>query len=147
MTTYATPATHTRAVVPTGIAAAVIASTLSTLFAHDWGEVVVVVAVIGVTTGVVFGLVVPRALRKPSAGGTALGLALPAAVLLLPAFWSGLPFVLGLAGAIVGNAGRNAETGSGKSTAALVISALVVLCYLSIYVAEGIAGHTGFLLS
>ena len=90
--------------------------------------------------------VVPRALRKDSAGGTALGLSIPAVLLLLPAFWSGLPMILGVAGAMVGNAGRNAPSGSGKSITALILGALAVLGYLAIYIGDGLlGGNAGFL--
>jgi hypothetical protein len=129
-----------------GAGVGVIAATLTTLFAHDWREVAVSVAVIAVVTAVVWGIVVPRALRKDSAGGTALGLAVPAALLVVPAFWSGLPFVLGVAALLVGNAGRKAPSGAGKCIAAVVLAAATVLFYLAIYVMEGSAGSTGFLL-
>lgn len=131
---------------PIGIATAVVASTLTTLFAHDWREVAIMVPVILVATGLVFGVVVPRALRKESAGGTALGLSIPAVLLTMPAFWAGLPLVLGAAGMVVGNAGRNARSGGGKCIAALVLGALAVLGYLAIYTFEFSAGQTGFLL-
>ena len=94
----------------------------------------------------VWAYVVPRALRKESAGGTALGLAVPAALLVVPAFWSGLPLVLGVAALLVGNAGRKAPTGAGKCIAAIALAAVTVLFYLSIYVTEAVGGETGFLL-
>jgi hypothetical protein len=131
---------------PAGIAAAVVASAMTTLFAHDWAEVAFSVPIILVATGLVFGIVVPRALRKESAGGTALGLSVPAALLLLPAFWIGLPLVLGAAGVVVGNAGRNARSGGGKSIAGLVLGAMAVLGYVAIYVMSFATGETGFLL-
>ena len=129
-----------------GAAAGLVAAATTAAFAHDWAEIVISVAIIAVVTAVIFGVVVPRALRKESAGGTALGLAIPAALLALPAFWSGLPLVLGVAGLVVGNAGRTARSGAGKCIAAVVLSALAVIAYVSIYVASGIAGETGFLL-
>lgn len=129
-----------------GAAAGALAATLTTAFAHDWREVVVVVATIAVVTVLAFGLVVPRALRKQSAGGTALSLAIPAVLLTVPAFWSGMPLVLGVAGLLVGNAGRRGPGGAGKCIAAVVLSALAVLGYLAIYVSEGFAGEVGFLL-
>jgi len=131
---------------PVGVATAVVASALTTLFAHDWGEVMFMVPVILVAAGLVFGVVVPRALRKESAGGTALGLSIPAVLLTLPAFWAGLPLVLGAAGMLVGNAGRNARSGGGKCIVAVVLGALAVLGYLAIYAYELSAGETGFLL-
>lgn len=136
---------HTSTSVPVaalGTGAAVVASGLTIYGAHTWAEVAVVLPVIVATTAVVFGLVVPRALRKESAGGTALALSIPAALLVLPAFWAGLPLVLGLAGATVGNAGRTARSGGGKSLAAVVIGAVAVLAYAATYVSE-IAGGAG----
>jgi len=131
---------------PIGIATAVVASALTTLFAHDWGEVLFMVPIILIAAGLVFGVVVPRALRKESAGGTALGLSIPAVLFTMPAFWTGLPLVLGAAGMLVGNAGRNARSGGGKCIAAVVLGALAVLGYLAIYAYELSVGETGFLL-
>lgn len=145
-TTYASRETGLRSLAPIGAAAALVAAAATSYGAHDWSEIVVVVAVIAVAAGLVFGLVVPRALRKDSAGGTALGLSVSAALLTLPAFWTGLPLVLGLAGIIVGNRGRTARSGAGKCIAALVIGAVAVLGYLTIYLWDGfVAGNAGFL--
>jgi hypothetical protein len=145
-TTYATSDTERRTLPLTGLVTAITAAACSTFGAHDWTEVVVTVAVIVVAAGLVFGVVVPRALRKDSAGGTALGLSIPAALLTLPAFWTGLPLVLGVAGIIVANRGRTARSGSGQCIAALVIGALAVLGYLMIYAWDGlVAGNAGFL--
>jgi hypothetical protein len=88
---------------------------------------------------------VTRALRKDSAGGTALGLSVPAVLLLVPAFWSGLPLVLGVAGLVVGNAGRGARSGGGKCVAAVALGALACLGYVAIYVSDGLNGGAGFL--
>ena len=145
-TLTATTKTRTRLVAPLGIATTLIAAAWTVYGAHDWLEIVTVLAAITAVAAIVFGVVVPRALRKDSAGGTALGLAIPAALLLVPAFWSGLPLVLGVAGFVVGYAGRNAPTGSRKCITAVVLSALAVLGYLTVYVADGfIAGNAGFL--
>lgn len=145
-TTYATKETGRRSLAPIGVTTALAAAAGTTYGAHDWTEIVVTVAVIAVAAGLVFGLVVPRALRKDSAGGTALGLSVPAALLTLPAFWTGLPLVLGVAGIIVGNRGRTARSGAGKCIAAPVIGVLAVLTYLTIYLWDGfVAGNAGFL--
>ena len=149
MTTITTtqPVPTTQALLGTGATVGVVAATLATLFAHGWTEAVVVAAAIAVTVAGVYGYLAPRAVAGHRTGGTALALSLIAALLLLPAFWSGLPLVLGVAGMIVGNAGRRARTGAGMSIAGLVIGALTVLGYLAIYVSEGLAGKTGFLFS
>jgi hypothetical protein len=148
MTTTTAPQTTTRtpSAALIGVAVAVVASAATTLFAHDWAEVGFMVPTILIAAVLVFGVVVSRALRKESAGGTALGLSIPAAVLTLPAFWTGLPLVLGAAGMLVGNAGRNARTGGGKCIAALVLGAIATLGYLAIYVMSFATGETGFLL-
>lgn len=65
-------------------------------------------------------------------------LSLTAALLTLPAFWTGLPLVLGAAGVVLGHVGRHRSSGSGKSIAAVVIGALVVIGYLSIYIVDGL---------
>lgn len=135
-----------RSLAPIGVATALAAAAATTYGAHGWTEIVVTVAFIAVAATLVFGLVVPRALRKDSAGGTALGLSVPAALLTLPAFWTGLPLVLGVAGIILGDRGRTARSGAGKCIAALVIGGLAVLTYLAIYVWDGfVAGNAGFL--
>jgi hypothetical protein len=139
-------AARTRPVTPIALGAALVAAAGTVYGAHDWPEIVVVTAVIAASTAVVFGVVVRRALSRPSAGGTALALSVPAALLLVPAFWSGLPLVLGVAGAVVGDAGRNSREGSGKSIAGLVLGVLTVLGYLAIYIGDGIVGgNAGFL--
>ena len=80
--------------------------------------------------------------REPSgrdaAPKTALAMSVIAALLTLPAFWTGLPLVLGAAGALVGYAGRAAAKGSGPSIAAMLIGVLSVLGYLTIYIVDGI---------
>jgi hypothetical protein len=143
-TTVSAP--RTRPITPIALGTVLVAAAGTVYGAHDWREIIVVAAVIAVSSAVVFGVVVRRALSRPSAGGTALALSVPAALLLLPAFWSGLPLVLGVAGAVVGDAGRNAREGSGKSIAGLVLGVLAVLGYLAIYIGDGIvAGNAGFL--
>lgn len=129
-----------------GAVVGLVAATLTTLFAHNWAEVISMVALIAVVTGIVFGFAVPRSLRGERPGRPALAYAIVAALVIVPAFWTGLPLVLGVAAMILGNAGRTARTGAGASIAALVLGALASLFYLSIYVMEGIAGSTGFLL-
>lgn len=129
-----------------GSGSAVVAAALTTYGAHTWQEIAVTVPVILGAAAVVFGVVVPRALRKESAGGTALGLSIPAALLLLPAFWAGLPLVLGLAGVVVGNAGRTTRSGGRACISAVVLGGLTVVGYLAIYVMDaGISGNAGYL--
>ena len=148
-TIQSTAAAHptTSRVAATGAAVGVVAATLTVLFAHGWGEALSMVALIAATTVVVYGMLVPRGLQRGGAPNIALTLAVIAALVAVPAFWTGLPLVLGVAAVILGSAGRTARTGAGRSIGALVLGALASLFYLSIYVMEAFAGNTGFLLS
>ena len=148
MTTIASPGRTTATpglVLAVGATSALAAVGFTALGAHDWGEIAVVAGAVVVTAAVVFGFVVPRALRKESAPGTALALSIPAVLLVVPAFWSGLPMVLGAAGLLVGNAGRHARTGGATCIAAVVLGALAVAAYLVIYVGDATSGGLGFL--
>lgn len=123
---------------PIGIATAVVSSVFTYMGAHDPGEYISMIALGIVSAIVVYGWVVPRALQEDAAPKTATALSVIAALLTLPAFWTGLPLVLGTAGAVVGYAGRGAGKGSGLSIAAMMIGVLSVLGYLTIYIVDGL---------
>jgi hypothetical protein len=125
-------------VVPIGIATAVVSSVFTYLGAHDARESISMIALGLVSAAGVYGWVVPRALERDAAPKTAMAMSVIAALLTLPAFWTGLPLVLGAAGALVGYAGRGAAKGSGLSIAAMLIGVLAVLGYLTIYIVDGI---------
>ena len=127
-----------RAVLPAGVGSLVIACVFSIVWANSTDEWIVEVALEVVVAAVVFGVVVPRGLRHDSAGGRALVLGV-LAVLLVPAFWSGLPLILGVGASLLGYAGKRAAEGSGKSTAALVLGLLAVAAYAAIYLGNLIA--------
>lgn len=127
-----------RAVAPVAIGVAVVSGSWTALGAHGIPEMVVVLATIVVVTGGVYGFLLPRALIRPSAGGTALALSVVALLLTLPAFWSGLPLVLGVAGGMLGYVGRGAPSGSGKAIAGCVLGLLAAMAYLAIYVVDGV---------
>jgi hypothetical protein len=133
--------TARKTLVPLGAAVLGISSMFTVLGAHDVTEIVVCTVVAVAATIGVYGFLLPRALERQSAGGTALALSVIAAVLTLPAFWTGLPLVLGAAGALLGYVGRNAASGGGKSIAAVVLGALAAIGYLAIYVSESISGR------
>ena len=76
-----------------------------------------------VTVGLVFAVVLPRALRREMSGGVALALAIPGA-LLAPGFWTGVPPGLAAGGALLGWAGVYATRGRWLSRAAFVIGVL-----------------------
>lgn len=82
-----------------------------------------------VIAAVVFGLLVPRALRSGSARWGLITSIV--SVVALAAFWSGAPIVLGAAGALIGARGRQRArengTPAGGHTAALVLGAVVVV--------------------
>jgi hypothetical protein len=145
MTTYSPTAHESRTLVPVAATSALLGAALLIYGAHDWAEIIVSTSVLFIVTALVYGLVVPGALRKESAGRTGLALSVPAVLLTAPAFWTGLPLVLGVAGMVVGTAGRNARNGAGMCIAALVLGALAVLGYLAIYVADALNGGAGFL--
>ncbi len=85
-------------------------------------------------TGVVFGVVLPRALRQPAAAGTALTLALLGAALVAFVFWSGLVLPLAVGGLIAGR-----HTRSTAGTIAVVLSALTCVAYVAVYVVDWMA--------
>lgn len=145
MTTMTSTRPTSSALPAIGIGSTVIASGFTVYGAHTWSEIGIVVGAIAVTAGLVFGLVVPRALRRESAGGTSLALSVPAVLLLVPAFWSGVPLVLGVAGLLVGNAGRQARAGAGTCIAGAVLGALAVVGYVAIYILDAMNGGAGFL--
>ena len=125
-------------VVPTGIATAVVSTVFTYLGAHDPGEYISMIALGLVSAAVVYGWVVPRALERSAAPKTAMAMSVIAALLTLPAFWTGLPLVLGAAGALVGTAGRVPRRDPVSPSRRLLIGALSVLGYLTIYIVDGI---------
>lgn len=139
--------TSPRVVTGVGVVSCLVAIAGTSFGAHSWTEILVVAAILAASTALVFGKIVPTALRRSSAGGTALGLSIPALLLLLPAFWTGLPLVLGVAGAILGNAGRRTPTGGGKCIVALALGTLAAVGYLAIYVSDAMNGGSGFLFN
>jgi hypothetical protein len=125
-----------RAVLPVGLVSFAVAAAWIVAGAHNTTEIVSMVALSALVTAGVFGLLLPRALHQDSAPGRALTLSVLGLLLIVPAFWSGLPMVLGSAGALLGYAGRNAATGSRGSIVAAVIGALAVVGYLTTYVGD-----------
>ena len=145
MTTSGQTTTGPGAIAGIGAGSALVAIAFTAVGAHDWTEIGVIAAVVVLATALVHGLVVPRALGRESAGGTALALSVPAAALVVPAFWSGLPLVLGVAGVVVGNHGRHARSGGFASILGMALGALAVIAYVTIYVSDAMNGGAGFL--
>jgi hypothetical protein len=136
-----------RGITPLAVGVLAASTALTFYGAHQIREAVVVTAIIAATVVGVYGFLLPRKLSHDSAGGTALTLSVLAALLIMPAFWSGLPLVLGVAGLVVGNAGRKAPSGAGKCIAAVVMGTLAAVGYLAIYVSDGMNNGAGFLFS
>jgi hypothetical protein len=128
-----------RMTIPAGIVSTLGAVTLSMVGANSNGERVMELAWLLVGGAIIFGLVVPRGLRRESAAGAALVMALLGALLVVPAFWSGWPVQLGAGAVLLGYAGKRAEKGSGRSMAALVVGTLVVIAYVAIYASDFMA--------
>lgn len=102
---------------------------------HSVTDYLVALAIIGVGAAVVFGWIVPRGLRKESAGGTAVALAV-LAVLSIAMFWSGLPPVLAAGSVVLGLAGWNARRGAWLCRAAVVIAAFAIVGDLVVYIQD-----------
>jgi hypothetical protein len=131
----------TRLVIPTAVASTLVATTLSFVGSHNMTEWLVELGLQVVAAAVVFGLVVPRGLRRESAGGRALVMAVLALLLVVPAFWIGWPVQLGAAAVLLGYAGKGASKGTVTSMTALVLGALSVIAYLSIYLGDYLDTH------
>lgn len=125
-----------RAVLPVAVASFATATFWTVMGAHDTGEIVIVLAMCAAVAAGVFGFVLPRALEQDSAPGRALTLSVLGLLLLAPAFWSGVPILLGAAGALLGYAGRSAAVGAKRCIAATVIGALSVMGYVAVYVGD-----------
>lgn len=116
----------------TAAAAGLVAFALTAYFtwqgANSDGEIVSMLALEAVVALVVFGWLVPTR-TVTGAPATALTLGIIATLLVLPAFWSGLPLLLGVAGVMIGRASRGKRAGAG-----VVLGALASAAYLYLYV-------------
>ena len=139
MTTLATPTTTVR---PLAIIAACGYVAAMALMAFGlWGghnteadalpQFLVLGAVLAVVVIGVFGFPVRRGLAHLPAATTTLVLGILGALLVLPAFWSGIPFVLAAAAITLGRASRN--SGSGRATAGLILSYLTIAGVVGLY--------------
>jgi hypothetical protein len=127
-----------RAVVPAALATAVVILFFETLRADSVGEFVTMDILGVVASALFYGLVVRKGLRHEAAPARALAMSVFGLLLVFPAFWSGLPLVLGGGGALLGYAGKRASSRSGLCIAALVVGALAVIAYLAIYIGDWI---------
>jgi hypothetical protein len=98
---------------------------------HATREYLVVLAVIGVSTLVVFGWAVPRALHSPAVGWTAIVLG-ALGLVTVAAFWSGLPPVLASGAALLGWSQRT----SGRGKIAIALGALALAADIAVYIGD-----------
>ena len=98
---------------------------------HSTSEFLIVCGVAVVAAMVVFGLVVPLTLDKPSSGRTALILAI-LAVLSVPVFWAGITPALGVGAIILGLSGDRRTL----SRIGVALGALALMGYVVTYVLD-----------
>jgi len=127
------------ALVPVAATSFCVAAFFDIARADSAREAFISVAVGLLAACVIYPLVVARGLRQESAGGRALAMGIIGLLLIVPAFWSGLPMILGGAAALLGYAGRKAASGSGQATAGFVLGVLSVVGYVAFYVADWVA--------
>lgn len=112
----------------------------------DVGGFAVATGVTVVLAGALFGWVVPRALRPPGTHAATAGLVTSIfAFVSIALHWLGVPLVVAGAGIALARRGRERADRSGRrglATAALVISAFVVVTALAIIVND-LLGHVG----
>ena len=95
----------------------------------------ILVVVLLVIAAIVFFLIVPRGERSNRPAVPGLACSIIGLLLVFPAFWSGLPIVLGAAGFVLGQAGRGSRraTGGWYALGAIVVGiAAVVLNLLAL---------------
>jgi hypothetical protein len=132
-----------------GIAAAVTALTLALDAFGVWGygstdsdagmQMLVTGAFTVVAAAVVFGLVLPRALRSENPGRTGLILSVLALLLSVPFFWAGVVPALAVGGIIAGRAGSDAPRGRGLATAAFAVGILAVIANVGTYAGDWVS--------
>ena len=131
-----------RALVPVAVASFLVAAFLDVARADSATEASSMVAFGLLVVCLLYPFVVARGLRRESANGRALVLGILGVLLILPAFWSGLPMILGAAAALLGYAGRRSTAGAGRATTALVLGTLSMVGYVAFYVSDWLA-HPG----
>ena len=114
-----------------GLLAYAVSSYFTWTNAHDTGEIVFSLSLAAVVSLIVFGWFVPTRLATGAPRAT-LGFGIAAALLVVPAFWSGLPLLFGVAGLLL----ARASTGK-RAVAGMVLSGLAVAFYLYLYVVVG----------
>ena len=137
-TTYATKAdaaAHRRTTAVVGLATWAVATVFIVINAHDTGEMVISPAIAAVFALGLFSWLLPTRMVT-GAPGAALTLSVLALPLTVVAFWSGVPVLLAVAGAMLGAA--SVEVGRKRAYAAMGLGALGVTGYLVLYVVVGL---------
>lgn len=124
-----------RASATAGILAYAVGAVLTAPEAHDTTEIAVVLSVAGVVALAVFGWLVPQGMAK-GAPGTALAMSVVGALLFMPAFWSMLPLLLGVAGAMLGYA--CVSHSPKRAYAAMGLGGLTAAAFFFLYVVVGV---------
>jgi len=99
-------------------------------------EMIVAAALTLASVGVVFGLVLPRALRSENPGRTGLVLSVIALLVSVPLFWAGIAPVLAVGGILAGRAGVSAPQGRRLAAAAFVVGLLAIIACLGTYAGD-----------
>jgi hypothetical protein len=99
------------------------------------GEYAIVLTVTAVAVAVVFGWLVPRGLRRESAGWTAIALSV-LGFLTIAIFWSGVTPVLAMGGITLGWAGRSARRGRFLCRGAIAVGIVAIVGDLVVYVQD-----------
>lgn len=145
-TTTATPAVDPatvdrtaarRTALVVGLVVLAVTATLSIVDGNSDGERVVDVGAQLVAFVLLYLVAVPRVLVSRRAGAAAVVLGVLAALLVFPAFWSGLPLQLGVAAALMGAAGRRGPRPA-PALVALVCGLLAGLGYAAVYVVDAL---------
>ena len=112
---------------------AILSTVLPPIYPDQLRALPIVVLVLLVVAATLFFFVVPRAARssRPAVVGLVCGII---GLLLLPAFWSGLPIVLGTAGALLGRMERT--TRRGLAVAAVIVGVAAVVLDLIGFLAD-----------
>jgi hypothetical protein len=101
----------------------------------------IVVVVVLVIAAIVFFLIVPRGERSNRPAVPGLGCSIIGLLLVFPAFWSGLPIVLGAAGFVLGQAGRGSRraTGGWYALGAIVVGIAAIAVNLLVLLFDRLA--------
>ena len=101
----------------------------------------IVVVVLLVIAAIVFFLIVPRGERSNRPAVPGLACSIIGLLLVFPAFWSGLPIVLGAAGFVLGQAGRGSRraTGGWFALGAIVVGIAAIAVNLLVLLLDRLA--------